>query len=62
MNYYLINDFLKKKLCFVLQSLVFQDNDFEVSNIKSEIETFILDYCWWQLATSSLHLLPQSMR
>ena len=23
---------------------MFQDNDFEVSNIKSEIETFILDY------------------
>lgn len=54
--------FSKKKLYFVLQSLVFQDNDFEVSNLKSAIETFILDYCWWQLATSSLHLLPQSMR
>lgn len=50
--------FSKKKLYFVLQSLVFQDNDFEVSNLKSAIETFILDYCWWQLATSSLHLLP----
>ena len=41
----LFNQWLShKKLCFVLQTLVFQDNDFEVRNIKSEIETFILDY------------------
>ena len=39
----LFNQWLShKKLCFVLQTLVFQDNDFEVSNIKSEIETFLL--------------------
>lgn len=39
----LFNQWLShKKLCFVLQTLVFQDNDFGVSNIKSEIETFLL--------------------
>lgn len=57
----LFNQWLShKKLCFVLQTLVFQDNDFEVRNIKSEIETFILDYLhkqYIQLVTTCHFLL-----
>ena len=39
---------------------MFQDNDFEVRNIKSEIETFILDYLhkqYIQLVTTCHFLL-----
>ena len=67
----LFNQWLShKKLCFVLQTLVFQDNDFEVRNIKSEIETFVLDNLHKQrilLVTTchflltKLYLHPQSL-